>query len=41
MGAANGSSIAAMEHSRMLAHTLSQSSDPKFQVCVDFFLVNQ
>lgn len=36
MGNVNNSRKAVIEHSRMLAHALSQSNDPKFQVCVVF-----
>lgn len=32
-GGANMANMAAMEQSRMLAHTLAQNTDPKFQVC--------
>lgn len=32
MGVANVPSLAAMEQTRMLAHTLAQNNDPKFQV---------
>lgn len=32
MGPANVPSLAAMEQTRMLAHTLAQNDDPKFQV---------
>lgn len=33
VGGVNVASLAAMEQSRMLANTLAQNNDPKFQVC--------
>lgn len=30
----NSSNLAAMEQTRMLAHTLAQNNDPKFQVSI-------
>ena len=37
MGGANISNLAAMEQTRMLAHTLAQNNDPKFQVHMLYF----
>ena len=36
IGGSNIANLAAMEQTRMLAHTLAQNSDPKFQVIAVF-----
>lgn len=40
MRGANIPSLAAMEQTRMLAHTLAQNEDPKFQVYMLYYEIN-